>query len=806
VARTLTDVEQILGADALRAREDAADREAAGLDRVLARMRDGVSRSAALREVLRGCNVASQLRRLRVYEAGGRATLVSRRYGPPAPLKMTPAVLEGLRVLAKADPTAGSEILAKRLSAVFEISVSGSVVQDALREMGLARPRGRPWWRTAVAEAAAAEAAPAVEEAPVVEMLALAGAELLKAVDDECGAVAALTAAMEERLASLPTPEGPVEDDRADRDALGRFLPEYNEPQPRIEPELGDRFNSVTERRAVKDLREMRVVKESTEVHHRKNLAMMLLPCVVRGSRWAGLEHWRGEHLGDLCGFAYQAATLDKYARELKLAGCAEASREAVASFWLREEGTHTDPQTGAVMLYADASTKPLWTHHWTRASKVSKTGRVMPATTTMTLHSGAGTPLLYRSYSGQVSVPAKVEQFLAEYEKHAGDGTARRVIVIDREAHAVWLFKALDPRWGFVIPLRSPVVGPSAKFEEVGVWSPYGDGPDEVRDAHLWLNDSRPGEAALRTRVVGRRRHRTGKVAWYATNLPVDEFTATDVVRLYFDRWPLQEHVYRDGSGAVGLDVHHGYGKRKVETVAVVDRDQKLHGQIRRLETEIAKRHARADDLRADRDTHQAALDRAAPYNQRDQQVFGEALARGDAPGVLRRRHTEVEIWRRWETDTGAKIEGFSRELAKVEQAAAAADESRTRKLAEIEHLASLRQIFTVDVELDEILTAFKLTFMNLCAVLMAKYLGTTMELETLIEAVLTLPGERVTTKTTETVRIYRRDRDQRTLAAVERACEQLTLRHLRRDDRDLRFEVVAPPPRRRRVDPNDP
>ena len=116
---------------------------------------------------------------------------------------------------------------------------------------------------------------------------------------------------------------------------------------------------------------------------------------------------------------------------------------------------------------------------------------------------------------------------------------------------------------------------------------------------------------------------------------------------------------------------------------------------------------------------------------------------------------------------------------------------------------LARRREIFTVDVELDEVLTAFKITFMNLCCVLMKDYLGIWMELETLIDAVLTLPGERVVTPTTETVRIFRPSRDARTMKAVERACVAMTERGLFRNKRTLRFELVARPSP---TDPRDP
>ena len=120
-------------------------------------------------------------------------------------------------------------------------------------------------------------------------------------------------------------------------------------------------------------------------------------------------------------------------------------------------------------------------------------------------------------------------------------------------------------------------------------------------------------------------------------------------------------------------------------------------------------------------------------------------------------------------------------------------------RTQAEREKLARKTKIFTVDVVLDEIMLAYKLTFMNLAAVLMSRYLGVRLELDTLIRSVLTLPGERMRTKTTETIRIYRQPRDPTTMEAVERACERLTALGLSRGPpekrRRLVFALVDPP-----------
>lgn len=97
--------------------------------------------------------------------------------------------------------------------------------------------------------------------------------------------------------------------------------------------------------------------------------------------------------------------------------------------------------------------------------------------------------------------------------------------------------------------------------------------------------------------------------------------------------------------------------------------------------------------------------------------------------------------------------------------------------------------------MELDEIMTAYKPTFLNLSLRLMRDCLGQMMEIDTLISAVLKLPGEQLLTAKEERVRIYRQPRDPGVMEAVGRACATLTAKGLRRDGRWLRFELVDAP-----------
>jgi transposase len=759
-----------------------ASEQAATLDRVLQRMTEGMSELAALRAVVPGAPVSTWRRRLTRYRSFGPQGLIDRRFPrAPPPRQVTSEVQGFVRGLLRAKPELRAPQVQAEVTLALGVQLQGSTVRKLLQELGLSHHVGRP--------------APV----PRPEPLPLAGAELLKAVDLELGAVATLTRDIAAAMVVLlpPLADDGVREDTANRDGEGRFLPAYNEPKPRTAPELGERFDSVRTRSVGKDLPAMRTANSSIGTLFRKVLALTMLPCVTDAPRWSALRHWQGDWLEGLVGYAYQPATLDKFARELKYAGVAAAARESVARLWIGAEAKVSDPAVAAVVLYGDARVKPLWTHHYSRCTAVTRLGkRVMPAITTIHLHSGCGTPLIYREFSGGASVPREIGAMLKEYETDAGESTVRRLVVLDSESHAVWLFKELDKlNYLFLIPLRSSSTGASARFEEVSPWLPYRK--DEVCSGWLWVNDSRPREPAIRIRVVARRRHRTGSVAWYATNAPASDFGDAKLIDLYFARWPLQEHVFRDGNGRVGLGAHHGYGKEQIGNVAVLD-------EMDRIDVALAKA---LGSRRALAEAAEAVACRLGEQEATIAMYDAELAALGArVEAGWQRGHADPHAMRRQEL-----VEGLRASRGKAEEhRAALADQlvknqcpgakvqAREAELtARRVQIAAHQTIFTVDTELDEIITAFKLTFMCLCKQLMKRYLGTSVEIDTLIRGVLTLPGERVLTRGVETIRIFRQARERELMPRVEEACRLLTARALRRDKRVLRFEVVDGPER---------
>ena len=769
------------------ARRVAQARElAVACERIVGLVEGGLSLGAAIRQAYPARLDATWRDRVERFRRGGVDGLIDRRY-VAGEAKLTEEVKGLVRGLMLGRPDMKSHEVAEAISRHTGVPTASSTIRPFLAQEGLSCAEGRP-------------PGTRVGAAPEIEPLPLAGAELLKAAAMESGAVRQLARDISDALGKLPAPDPEeVLDDRGHRDDHGRFLSSYNAGQARGEAEVGPRFQGAAERRRHKDLREMQVAQVSEAVLHRKTLAMVLLPIVIPSPRWDALSHWQGDHLGPLVGFPYQPETLDKFLRELKLAGVADIVRDSVATFWI----DHADPVTGAILLYGDTTTKPIWTHHFARSVPVSKLGgRVMPATSTVSLHTGCGTPVIYRAFSGHVSLPKQVPAMLKEYEDIAGAGSAKRVIVLDREGHAVWLFKELEAAdWSYIIPLCNNVTGPKAHFEDLGEWRPYHMAGDEVREGRLLLGDSRPDQADLWVRVIARRRRRTGKIAWYATNTDIVAFDASTVIDTYFARWPLQEHVFRDANGRVGLDVHHGFGRIKGVNVAVVGAMEKLDGRLRKIAADLAKADADRAALVAKPVTSEELLQDWQAWHREARAALDEDIARGR--GGTRRardRHQTVRVLEDWLAVHVAECERRATAERTINERVARLTATRATIEADRAALERRREIYTIDIELDEVMTAFKLTFMNLCRHFCRNYLGDEkVELETLIQAVFSLPGERVRTDATETIRIWRQARDRRFMPLVEQACTALTARCLVVDDRRLVFDVVDPaaPPR---------
>jgi hypothetical protein len=268
-----------------------------------------------------------------------------------------------------------------------------------------------------------------------------------------------------------------------------------------------------------------------------------------------------------------------------------------------------------------------------------------------------------------------------------------------------------------------------------------------------------------------------------------------------YFNRWPVQENAFKNGAAAVKLDHHRGNCGEMVSNVAVVTELERLEGQL--LTTE-----ERLGQLTAAR----PGLEQAAESARSDVAVAG-------AEQFERRRHVD-ELRTGGESVEGALasaavalVEAMDRSeqsrssLRQVEEKLDLHDRCREDLLSKIEALVDrartlepMERIRQLDVALDSVLTAFKLTTSLLILFVLREYLcGRPMTPETFVSRVLSIRGRREVGDLEELIVFYENPRDLEMNDALRQACTELNSRYLMRHDRLLRYRLDEAPEKSR-------
>lgn len=729
--------------------------------------------------------------RLNRLEQAGVEGLLDRRHPPPS--RLTPEIRGFIEGAGRANPALPVRKIRELVFEQFKVDLKPRTIENALKRAGLARAPVR--FTTQVQPSTLRAAAESVVE----ESLGAAGMAWLTMGDDLVGYTAGLAAAIQEAIQDIPAPSPVTPAERENRDDRGRFLPEYNAPEERRDPEVGARFESVEIKRAEKDLGRMRIIQSRPETLRAKLLAFMALPMVTDRGHFDGATDARGTLLEGLGGIDYQPETLTKFGRELKYAGVSGVIQETHAQIWYVKTKSWIGEGACCSVLYVDTTVKPLWTEHFHKSGRVAMLGRVMPCVETVLINNGAGVPLLVKTYSGHQALTNNVLPLIDELEAAIGEGMLGRLTVIDGEMDCVALFKQFDARPGryFIVPLDRSRVKDLSSIEGLHHMAPYRDG-DSIGGGWLNLTDSQDPEAPpYRIRVIALQRRTKRTFTVFGSNTPCEEFSDEVLMDVYFSRWPKQEQVFRQLNGATSFNAAHGYGKQKVVNITVVDQMTKLAAQIERVDEKLQK--ARTEEKGALDDLLEATT------TKQDMQSAKKTLQ-------AQEKHVAKQSGKHTTTYQLAASE--AREAAseaevaklKLEKAKSQHEQARTKveklaatlieKKAISQMLESRREIYQTDVELDQIISVLKVGFLLILQWLLHMFFGSMkIDLLTFANQILLMPGVRLRTETTETVRFTAHRRNPEMMQAIDKACRLFNALRHHHNGRLVRFELYWPP-----------
>jgi len=543
------------------------------------------------------------------------------------------------------------------------------------------------------------------------------------------------------------------------RSRRGRFTARYNR---RCDVRTG-KFASVELKRQSRMLETMDLVKVEADTVARKCLAVLTLPFLTYNGDIRTVNTPAGKALQEFCGFRYRQATLSKFLSELKYLGISGDLLRQQVGFWQEVWGEELPLEDNLPLLcyYVDGNIKALWSTKRVKKNKVTMLGRVMGCLEQVFIHDGHGRPIYFETYSGHAPLGEYVLSMFEKIEDSLeGPGprlSVHRAIVMDAASNSVRTLRAFaaQNKYHYITSLDDNQWD-LRKVRKEGRPKRYQHGKATLWDCEIEMEDSRDNGYLFVTRAIKIEWDR-GKETYLITSLPPDIIGTSQVVKAYFDRWPDEELSFKVMKAVACLHRVAGYGKKKVPDLRVQKRQEELASKIAELRKDLREASAAI----AEEEWQIAEL---IPKERR-----------------LRARSRIVEGKRVLPDREAEELRGIARSIGgHLRRVRAIHKENpQFRKLYRAERewirLQGKETVYKADVELDQIMTFFRVSLVNHYTYL-ARLMGCShLSLVRLLHTVLRLTGRVVETEETKQIVLDGDEKDPDTMQALSGAISKV-------------------------------
>lgn len=508
----------------------------------------------------------------------------------------------------------------------------------------------------------------------------------------------------------------------------GKFTPSYN----KLKSVRENRFKSIDEKIPKKNLSSMKIFQMSERTMSRYNLALLCLPLVTSNGKTSRVNRVKGNDLAFLCGYNYKDAAVDKYLRELKYLKVSEKLIIETAKFWMNFWKDKSQEETYFVCYYIDGNTKALWSSERHYKGKVTMLGRVMGCLENVFIHDGRGHPLYFQTFQGNADLGKNALRMIRSLTKHFADDSVdvKQILVMDGGGNSVKTMRAFkDSEENFITILDNNQVK-DRKFKYLKEKERYKYGDANLVDSKIELIDSSEKEyiCELRSVIVN---WDNGRQSVLVTNISTDLLDPSEIVKRYFDRWPMQEKRFRDEKAGVNIHRIVGYGKKIEDYNKMKEKHGNLCKKIRKLKADLEKPLKEMKELEKELEN---LYKQERRLRERSKIEFGKRILNEEDASEL--KECESEIGKNIRKQNKIKKE-YSNDFKKL-----------TECIKEEERIRVKDKVYRIDTELDQIMTCFKLSFVNLCSYLLKECMDNEKyELSKLFESILRLDGEAIIT-----------------------------------------------------------
>lgn len=549
----------------------------------------------------------------------------------------------------------------------------------------------------------------------------------------------------------------------------GTFSPRYN----RLAGVRHTKFASITDKVKNKDFSRLSISQIKADNLNRKNLAVLFLPLVTNNGATRNVDNPLGNALRYACGYNYKNATIDKYLRELKYLQVSADLINCNARFWSRFWKQYDCQDHKVACYYIDGNVKPLWSSKRCRKGKVTMLGRVMGCIEQVVIHDGHGRPIYLRTFSGNADLRENALRTMDELDVLLNKGQNSRAIkspcsralIIDGAGNAVQTLRAFSRSDYHYITILDTNQIIDRKFKHLKAPLRYHYGEAFLTDCRVELIDSKDSGYIYESRAV-RVQWDNGKECCLVTSIPETIFNASEVVKAYFDRWPFCERQYAMMKAATCFSQVVGYGKKLLPDENMLNKIKKLQTDLRKLQQELK---IPLSQINTEEKKLQDLFEKERQLKERSK------INKKGKRDQSQRNQKNLESCQR-------DIRRIQRKIKTIEEPFKKQFNTLRQKSKEFARIQGKRKIYHVDVELDQLMTSFRLTLANLLVFLAKEILDNTpIEMNTLIQSILFLSGTIEQFPEYRKININKNEKDSKFMEKLSRGMQKLNALKIR-------------------------
>jgi hypothetical protein len=355
--------------------------------------------------------------------------------------------------------------------------------------------------------------------------------------------------------------------------------------------------------------------------------------------------------------------------------------------------------------------------------------GRVMNCLENVFIHDGKGHPLYFQTFHGHADIGKHALNMVHKLTQMLDDPSARiqvnRIIVFDAGGNGVKTLREFAKSDEYYITILDENQTKDRKFKQKRLETQYKYGNANLIDCQIELIDSDEKNYIYESRAVIVNWD-NGRKAVIITDIPRELFDESEVVKRYFDRWPLQEKIFREEKSGLNIQNIVGYGTKIESYDKMIERHRIRCETITNLKLELDVPLKEIDDIDAQLNNF---------YQQ--ERILREKSKIEEGKRIL--DDADAICLKECESNINTCI----RQKAKIEKEHKDEFDKLKNNVEEEKRIRGKDKVYKIDTELDQIMTCFKMSFVNLCSFFLIKCFDREkFELLTLMESIFQLDG----------------------------------------------------------------